>query len=80
MRYCMQSTWRSAWHPEDTQDMFLPLPLIPLSSTSPFLKGWHGMEHESGRNRILTQISLTPKGSGERLKVPLSGQLLRRIV
>lgn len=55
MRYCMQSSWHRGWYPEDTQGMFLPLPLIPSSSTSPFLKGWHGMDHRSGRGRILTQ-------------------------
>lgn len=30
------------------KDMSFPLPLILFSSTSPFLKSWHSMEHGSG--------------------------------
>lgn len=50
----------------------IPLPLTPFSSISPFLQGWHGTEHGSGRGRIVS--------TGESLKVVLSGQLLRGLV
>lgn len=67
------------WYPEDTRYILLPLPLIPFPLPHPSLKTgtvWIMEVAEQDSN----PDSLTPKGSGESLKVLLSGQLLRRIV